>query len=102
MAVIAIIGIVAIIAVLFINKKDWGLRLFYFSNEQKKVGVYWKEGFNLMKNSGRVLSILGFVVSGIGALAGIAGGIISGKKQSIEINNAVAKEVSKQLSEKNS
>ena len=64
MAVIAIIGIVAIIAVLFISKKDWGLRLFYFSNEQKKVGVYWKEGFNLMKNSGRVLSILGFVVSG--------------------------------------
>ena len=43
-----------------------------------------------MKNSGKVLSILGFVVSGIGALAGIAGGIISGKKQSIEINNAVA------------
>lgn len=55
-----------------------------------------------MKNNGKVLSILGFVVSGIGALAGIAGGIISGKKQSIEINNAVAKEVSKQLSEKNS
>ena len=55
-----------------------------------------------MKNSGKVLSILGFVVSGIGALAGIAGGIISGKKQSIEITNAVAKEVSKHLSEKNS
>ena len=92
--------IVSIIISIIKNKKDWGLRLFYFYNEQKKVGVYWKEGFNLMKNSGRVLSILGFVVSGIGALAGIAGGIISGKKQSIEINNAVAKEVSKQLSEK--
>ena len=49
MAVIAIIGIVAIIAVLFINKKDWGLRLFYFYNEQKKVGVYWKEGLTLWK-----------------------------------------------------
>lgn len=53
-----------------------------------------------MKNSSKVLTILGFVASGIGAIAGIAGGIISGKKQSIEINNAVAKEVSKQLSEK--
>lgn len=49
MAVIAIIGIVAIIAVLFINKKDWGLRLFYFSMSKKKLVYIERRGLTLWK-----------------------------------------------------
>ena len=51
-----------------------------------------------MNNKG--LGVLGIVLAVAGAGVSIASGIVSGKKQENHINEAVSKEVAKQLAEK--